>query len=380
MRTLYLVLLLMVISLRTVLAQAEMETQNLIRQYQFEKAIISLKNCSSLACRLDLAFCLVKVGKLKEAIENYQSVLSQDPNNTLAMLSLASLYEKTGKLYQAQKSYESLLSIDSTNAFVYKSYAMLCLKQAKDSLAKIHFKTAISISPSDAESMVELAKLLVKVDSLSEAKVLIKRGLLLDSTYISLWQLNARVNYRENKFKPVVASIKKAIALGDSTVGYQQLLGYAYFYLDSIPQSIACFERVLEVEMESEPAFFYLGLCYTKLKKEDLAIQYFQQAINAGLSDDLPKYYERIGLIDEKNTRYTNALEAYQKAFEYSGKADYLYLIARVNDWKSPNKTKTLKLYKQYILSKNKKNNEYITLATERIKELEAVNIAKAKP
>ncbi|MDR6564143.1 MULTISPECIES: tetratricopeptide repeat protein [unclassified Arcicella] len=376
----YIVLLLILMSQQRVVGQTEMETQSLIRQYQFEKAIVSLSNCSTTGCRLDLAYCQTKVGRIKEAIENYQAILDQDPNNALAMMSLANLYEKTNKLYQAKKSYQSLLNIDSTNAFVYKSYAMLCLKLTEDSLAKIYFKKAITISPSDAESIAELGKLFVKADSLSEAKVLIKKGLLLDSTYITFWQLNARVNYRESKFKPVVSSIKKAMALGDSSVGYQQLLGYAYFYLDSIPQSVACFERVLKVEMESEPAFFYLGLCYTKLKKEDLAIQYFQQAINAGLSDDLPKYYERIGFIDEKNARYNNALEAYQKALEYSGKADYLYLIARVNDWKSTDKSKALKLYKQYMLSKNKKNNEYISLATERIKELETVNIAKAKP
>ncbi|MBB6004892.1 tetratricopeptide repeat protein [Arcicella rosea] len=361
-------------------AQAEIEAQTLIRQYQYEKAIGILKDCPTITCRLDLAFCLVKAGRIKEAIDNYQSVLEKEPANTLAMMNLASLYEKSNKLFQAKKTYQTLLKIDSTNAFVYKSYAILCLKFSEDSLAKIYFKKAIAINPADVENIVELGRLLVKSDSIPEAHKLINKGILLDTTYIALWHLKARANYRESNFKPVVASIKKAMALGDSTISYQQLLGYSYFYLDSIPQAIACFEKVLSVEIESEPAFFYLGLCYTKLKKEEVALQYFQQAINAGLSDDLPKYYERIGFIDEKNARYNNAIDAYQKAWEYSAKDDYLYLIARVNDWKSTNKTKVLKLYKQYLLSKNKKNTEYITLATARIKELEAVKDAKVKP
>ncbi|MEA5404985.1 tetratricopeptide repeat protein [Arcicella sp. DC2W] len=380
MTRLYYSLLLTFICMSFGKAQSDIESQNLIRQYQYEKAIGILKDCPTIPCRLDLAFCLVKVGRIKEAIENYQSALEKEPANTLAMMSLASLYEKSNKLFLAKKIYQTLLKIDSTNAFVYKSYATICLKFSEDSLAKIYFKKSISISPTDIESIVELGRLLVKSDSIPEAHKLINQGMLLDTTYIALWHLKARANYRESNFKPVVTSIKKAMALGDTTISYQQLLGYSYFYLDSIPQSIACFEKVLSVEIESEPAFFYLGLCYTKLKKEDKALDYFQQAINAGLSDDLPKYYERIGFIDEKNARYNTAIDAYQKAWEYSAKDDYLYLIARVNDWKSINKTKVLKLYKQYLSSKNKKNTEYITLATGRIKELEAAKDAKVKP
>jgi tetratricopeptide (TPR) repeat protein len=360
-------------------AQTDADVQALMRNHQFEKAIVRLQNCSTISCRLDLAYCQVRLGKIKEAIENFQTILSQEPTNTQAMLGLANLYEKSSKLYQAKNVYQSLLKIDSLNAFVHRSFATLCQRLNQDSLAREHLKKSISLNANDVESIVELGKLYLKIDSVQQTKTLIKKGILCDSSYILTWQLNARVNYRESNFKEVLSSIKKTMALGDTTLGYQQLLGYSYFHLDSISQAITCFERVLAVEDSSEPVFYYLGLCYTKLKEDDKALQYFQQAIKAGLSEELPKYYEQIGFINEVKSRYGIALEAYEKAFEFSEKDDYLYLIARVNDWKSKNKEKAVKLYERYLSSKNKKNVAYINLATTRLKELEVGKDTKIK-
>ncbi len=360
-------------------AQTDADVQMLMRNHQFEKAIVRLQNCSTISCRLDLAYCQVRLGKIKEAIDNFQKILSQEPTNTQAMLGLANLYEKSSKLYQAKNVYQSLLKIDSLNAYVHRSFATLCQRLNQDSLAREHLKKSISLNANDVESIVELGKLYLKIDSVQQTKTLIKKGIFCDSSYIPAWQLNARVNYRENNFKEVLSSIKKTMALGDTTLGFQQLLGYSYFHLDSISQAITCFERVLAVEDSSEPVFYYLGLCYTKLKEEDKALQYFQQAIKAGLSEELPKYYEQIGFINEVKSRYGIALDAYEKAFEYSEKDDYLYLIARVNDWKSKNKEKVVKLYERYLSSKSKKNVAYITLATARLKELEASKDAKIK-
>ena len=97
----------------------------LIQNYQFEKAIIKLNYCySSDSSNLDylekLAFCNLKLGRLKEAKLDYLEILINDTSNLNALNQLANIYAKESNNEAAINTFKKLESIDSTNSYYQK--------------------------------------------------------------------------------------------------------------------------------------------------------------------------------------------------------------------------------------------------------------------
>jgi tetratricopeptide (TPR) repeat protein len=79
--------------------------------------------------------------------------------------------------------------------------------------------------------------------------------------------LRSRLFYRGNNFKGVLKDISSVMSMGDSTAYYQRLLGTAYYQLDSIPQAIATFRRLISVGEDTENV--RAGLAFALLKSTE---------------------------------------------------------------------------------------------------------------
>jgi tetratricopeptide (TPR) repeat protein len=244
--------------------------------------------------------------------------------------------------------------------------------------AIFYLKKAITLDENDIESIASLANLYLNIPQDDLAETLIERGFKLDSSSIKIRYLRSRLFYRGNDFKGVRNDILYIMSMGDSTAYYQRLLGTAYYQMDSIPQAIATFKRLISVGEDTENV--RAGLAFSLLKSTENnqeilfeANRNFNEAIDLGTSDRISDY--EIGMADvyDKNGDIDMAIRQLKKVSNYRPKA--VFRLAEIYEKKKNDKEMALLFYQEYIracgkLKKPVADCNFIELATRRINEL----------
>jgi tetratricopeptide (TPR) repeat protein len=321
----------------------------------------------------------LKLGKIAQARKLYQTVLLKNPDSVENILQIATIYEKEYNLSEAFKNYQKLNSLDSLNTFYWKELARVSIRMERVKEGISYLKKAISIDDKDLESLASLSNLYLNKGDDYLAKPLIIRAFDLDSSSIRIRHLRSRLFYISSDFQGVMKDILFTMSLGDSTAYYQRFLGTAYYYLDSLPKSIATFKRLISVGEKTENV--YAGLAFAQLKsvngKEDLAIyeanNNFSEAIDLGTSDRISDY--EIGIADvQDKLGYTDAaIRLFTKLLQTRPKA--VFRLGEIYEKKKQDKDMAILYYQEYIKACGRQKKptpdcNFIDLAKSRINAL----------
>lgn len=353
----------------------------LIQKGQYAKALVELEKLNTGdSTQLDVlqkqALCNLKLGRIAQARKLYQILLLKNPDSVENLLQMATIYEKEYNLSEAFRAYQKLNSLDSLNTFYWKELARVSIRmeRAKDGI--LYLKKAISMDDKDLESLTSLSNLYLNKGDEDLAEPLIKRAFELDSSSIRIRHLRSRLFYISSNFQGVMKDILFTMSLGDSTAYYQRFLGTAYYYLDSLPKSIATFKRLIDVGEKTENV--YAGLAFAQLKsvngKEDLAIyeanRNFYEAIDLGTSDRISDY--EIGLADvQDKLGYTDvAIRLFTKLLQNRPKA--IFRLGEIYEKKKRDKDMAILYYQEYIKACGRQTKptadcNFINLAKSRI-------------
>ena len=324
------------------------------------------------------AFCNLKLGRLFKAKKLYYSALQKNQNSSEILLQIALISEKENNYVEGFKSYQKLNQLDSTNIFYWKELARMSVRLERSKEAITYLKKAVTLDENDLESVASLANLYLNIPQDDLAEPLVRKGFNLDSSSIKVRYLRSRLSYRGSDFKGVRKDIMYAMSLGDSTAYYQRLLGTAYYHMDSIPQAIATFKRLISVGEDTENV--RAGLAFALLKStennQDIlfeANRNFNEAINLGTSDRISDYKLGIADVYDKNGDTELAIRSLQHIINSRPKA--VFRLAEIYEKKKNDKEMALIFYQEYIracgkVKKPTADCNFIELATRRINEL----------
>ena len=355
----------------------------LMQKGQYSQALILLEklnigDSTQLEILQKQALCNFKLGRLSQSKKLYYSALQKNLTSSEILLQIAIIGEKENNYLEAFKSYQKLNQLDSTNAFYWKELARISSRMERSKDAISYLKKAISLDGNDIESIANLANLYLNIPQDDLAKPLINKGFQLDSSSIKIRYLRSRLFYRNSDFKAVRKDILYLMSLGDSTAYYQRLLGTAYYYLDSIPQAIATFKRLLRIGEDTENV--RAGLAFALLKStennQDIlheAKQNFNDAINLGISDRISDYEMGIADVYDKNGDTELAIRNLQRIINYRPKA--VFRLAEIYEKKKNDKEMALIFYEEYTracekLKKPTADCNFIEIAIKRINNL----------
>ena len=156
-------------------------------------------------------------------------------------------------------------------------------------------------------------------------------------------------------------------------------MGTAYYYLDSLPKSIATFKRLLNVGEKTENV--YAGLAFSQLKlakNEELmalneANNNFYEAMDLGTSDRLSDY--EIGMADiQDKLGYTDAaIKFFTRLLQTRPKA--VFRLGEIYEKKKQDKEMAVLYYQEYIKACGRQKKptsdcNFIDLAKSRINTL----------
>lgn len=367
-----------------IFAQNDVQSiDELMQKGQYSQALVFLEKLNvSDSTQLEIlqkqAFCNFKLGRLSQSKKLYYSALQKNPESSEILLQIATIGEKENNYLEAFKSYQKLNQLDSTNTFYWKELGRISSRMERSKDAISYLKKATSLDGNDIESIANLANLYLNIPQDDLAKPLINKGFQLDSSSIKIRYLRSRLFYRNSDFKAVRKDILYVMSLGDSTAYYQRLLGTAYYYLDSIPQAIATFKRLLRIGEDTENV--RAGLAFALLKStensQDIlfeANQNFYQAIDLGTSERILDY--ELGLADSyvKHGDVDYAIKQLQKFTSSRPKA--VFRLAEIYEKKKNDKEMALIFYQEYIRACEKLKNptadcNFIEIAIKRINNL----------
>jgi arylsulfatase A-like enzyme/Flp pilus assembly protein TadD len=209
-------------------------------------------------------------GKAPEGIELLKKVLEEKKSLDSAYFNLAKIYEWEGRIKEALEVLKSGMENTPSSYELFFNYIGLLVKAGLFDEAirvfneKSHFQTEV-----DPELLNELGIAYSRKGSPEKAIEFYTKALALDSQYPLLhnnlgaaWLSLYRRDGDSRVLQKSLKSFKKAIELdGQFSLPYNGL-GMAYRQTGNLEGAIYCWEKALELEPESGPVLYDLGLAY----------------------------------------------------------------------------------------------------------------------
>jgi choline-sulfatase len=197
--------------------------------------------------RISLGVNQRRLGKKREAVENFSEVLKQDPLNVRAHFDLAVSHYEMGQLEEAQKELKATLTI----APYYNRAAELMgaiLIQRKDLAgARAHFNRLLGVDPGN---------------------------------YIANFQLGTLAT-EEGKWEEGERYLTAAVRADPRSAEAYNGLGVVYLMSSKLEQARAALTEAIRLEPKLAETHFNLGLVYRQQRKTDEAAREFRSALAA---------------------------------------------------------------------------------------------------
>lgn len=378
--TLTLLLLLGGIPFISTLQQPQQKTINeqLIDDYQTQRygeAVTLLKTnypepVTDIKTLSSMAYASQMAGMLPDAEKYYQRIYDLDSGNYHVLFNLGNLNIRKGNDQKAKGYFEKFLQKDSSNFTVYKDLAEISLNDGDTKVTTNYLEKANKLQPNDADVASELSGFYIDAKRFSDAETILDIAIDADKENIYLLQGFVKLKYTEYKFKDVIDYGEKLFQLGDNATFIRNKVGEAYYYTGKFDCGIETL-MAIPAGFQTEVSYYYIAECYKGLKNQTKAIEYFNKAIEAGLSPNIDNYYSEIGDSYIKLNKNNKALASYQKALQFDEKPMTYYLMADIYDTNLKNKSNAIKYYRKFLASNHSaKQNKYVMYAKARIETL----------
>jgi tetratricopeptide (TPR) repeat protein len=153
-----------------------------------------------------------------------------------------------------------------------------------------------------------------------------------------------------------------------------KMYGFSCIQTDSIEKAIKILQRSLQQDNDPEYTQYYLGLAYERKKELDDAKFFFEQAIIAGISENLYAYHDGLARIYSAKKKYSLAIKHYNESFKLKHESETLIYIASIYET-SGQFEKASKSYKRYI--EFAPNGKYASLVKDRIRKIRETRFMK---
>ena len=182
---------------------------------------------------LDKALALRVLGRTKEELECYQSIVALAPLEWGGWLRLGDVQLELGSFNDAVESYSKALEIDASlvPVLTHKAIALGMLDKWKEAIKAA--ETATKLSADDVET----------------------------------WRVLADVNLRAGKFKSAMKALKKAAKLDPEDASIENTMGMVEYKSGNLKDSVHHFERAVVRDKKHSTALRNLGLIYMELEE-----------------------------------------------------------------------------------------------------------------
>ena len=253
----------------------------------------------------DVYFYLLNDGS--KAISNYNIAQSLDPNSPKAKLRVGQLWLRARQYTTALNYYQEVVQMDSMYAPAYRELGSLLSRAGRQEEAKKNFQKFLELSR-NTSARKQFVNTLIDLRDYEEAIRQLNEILKVDDTDNDVNRALAYSYYETQQYDKGLEYIKKFIA--NAKPEKIRALDYAYYgrLLIKTRQDSLAAEQLLNayaLDTTNTDLISEAALCYTKLKKYDLAKEQYEHKIRLKVGNSLDYY--NLGKVYYSLQDYVNA-------------------------------------------------------------------------
>lgn len=250
-----------------------------------------------------------------KAIQEFSSILDEDPKDERARYFLASSYEEK-KLYdQAMEEFQKIPADSELYDDALIHMATILKKTGKPEQAIAMITEGIKESDKEPGLYAFLSSLYQDEKKLKEAEDITKKGLSFFPESPDLHYRLGAVYEAMNRFPESIKEMEEVLKLDSNHADAMNFIGYSYvergINLDKAEELI---NKAHNLKPRSGHIIDSLGWLYFRQNKNELAIKYLREA--AVLLPDDPTVLEHLGDASAKSGQKKEALDAYKRALQ----------------------------------------------------------------
>ncbi len=254
-------------------------------------------------------------GEWEQVIDICQQVISHSDDATSPQAIdyytyLARAYAQQGKLPQAIDAYQKVLSIDRNQAEIYAELGLLHSKQNDPNQAALNYREALKLKPHWAELQYNLGVILHQLGNWHQAIATYNQALKIKPDYAAAY-FNLGVLYdQQGELEAAIAAYQQVIAIQPNLVRAYSNLGSTFARQQKYTQAIATFKQGLAINPTWATLHNNLGQLHWFEGQPGLALKNFATAII--LDSTMALAHHNLGRLWQQQGNYPQAAKCFQ--------------------------------------------------------------------
>jgi tetratricopeptide (TPR) repeat protein len=190
----------------------EKQTDAAVSQYQMAFQI-QPDFQEALAAHNNLAYGLLKQGRINDAIDQFQQVLKINPDQAEAHNALGDCYFQSGRMNEALAEYGKAASLQPDFALAQNNFGFTLFQTGHAREAIAHFQKALEIAPNDADVCNNLGCCFLQTGALDSAIVQFQKAIEIQPRFAQAYHNLGDAFQRKGMTNQATASYQKAAQL-----------------------------------------------------------------------------------------------------------------------------------------------------------------------
>ncbi len=205
----------------------------------------------TIEAQVTTATALMDVGRLDEAVELFQKILQDAPNDITALNNLGITSLRLGRLDEAEVVLREAVSVRPDYFPTHMNLAMVLRSTGNTEAALAHAERAAKLAPAVAAPLRMKASLLILLARLEEALAALRKAQRLDPAYPNAHASIGDVLSRLGRWDEAIEAMQKAVAQSPRSGRFHYILGALYNEVGRLEEAIGAFETAASLEPDN---------------------------------------------------------------------------------------------------------------------------------
>jgi len=211
-----------------------------------------------------------------EALSAYEFAIISDDTFTGAYVEKGKLLEKMGRLNEAIENYQIAMQTSDPGGYAYHRIGICHLELGNKQLGINFLKESIHLEPNFEKSWVGLIDFFQKEGNNEKALYYCKKGLQANEDSVQLWKKNGEIHFELTQYSEADYALENTISLGNYELDTWTLWIDSLLHLKEWNKALKIGLQAREFYPEAPTIAIRVSGCYAKLGKKDES-QYFQK-------------------------------------------------------------------------------------------------------
>jgi predicted O-linked N-acetylglucosamine transferase (SPINDLY family) len=274
--------------------------------------MLNLPDKRRAADAIKLALQHHQAGRLQQAEQIYQAILSVDPDHAEANHLLGVLAHQAGKHAVAAQYIARAILKDGNQAPYYNNLGRVLQAQGRLEEALMTYQEAIAINPDYVDAHNNRGVVLQIQGRLEEALAAYERVLAVKPEYADVHNNRGSVLQAQGRYEEALAAYQQALAVKPDYAEAYNNRGNALQAQGKYEEALAAYQQALAIKPDYAGAHNNRGVVLQAQGRFDEALAAYRQAIT--IQPDYTEAYNNRGNALQAQGKYEEALAVYQQA------------------------------------------------------------------